>query len=299
MLMKTFKISPANAPCSPGTPTLISPAAKVAQSSAQRTDTVGSIISAELLAGFWAWPVWIILGWDDIRQRYRRSVLGPFWITLSMGVFILLLGVIYSRLFHTNIHTYIPFLAAGFTIWGLIAQTTNESCMAFNEGSRIIKQIKLPYSIYVLRVVWRNLIVFLHTVVIFIPVAIIFQVMPNLATLYVLPGLFLVCVNVTWVAMVLAILSTRYRDMMPIVGTIVQIMIFATPIMWPVTALSGATIIAEINPAYHLIELVRAPMLGTAPELHSWLIAGGLAIVGWALATALLVSKSRRIVFWL
>ena len=283
----------------PGAPVLISHAAKAAQSSPRRSDTVGSIISAEVLAGFRAWPVWMILGWDDIRQRYRRSALGPFWITLSMGIFILLLGVIYSRLFHTNIQTYIPFLSAGFTVWGFISQTTNESCMAFNEGSRIIKQIKLPYSIYVLRVVWRNLIVFLHTVVIFIPVAIIFQVKPNLATLYVLPGLFLVCVNVTWVAAILAVLSTRYRDMMPIVATGVQIMMFATPIMWPVTSLTGATIIAEINPLYHLLELVRAPMLGTAPELRSWLVAGGMAIVGSVLASGLLVSKSRRIVFWL
>jgi ABC-type polysaccharide/polyol phosphate export permease len=268
------------------------------QSSAQMTYTVGSTISDEVLAGFREWRIWTILGWDDIRQRYRRSVIGPFWITLSMGMFILLLGVIYSRLFHTDIQTYIPFLAAGFTVWGFISQTMNESCMAFNEGSRIIKQIKLPYSIYVFRVVWRNFIVFLHTVVIFIPVALIFKVMPNLATLYVLPGLFLVCVNVTWVAAILAVLSTRYRDMTPIVATGVQIMMFATPIMYPVSSLTGATIIAEINPIYHLIELVRAPMLGTAPELRSWLIAGGLAVVGSLLATALLVSKARRIVFW-
>ena len=277
---------------------LIPPSANMAQSSAQMTYTVGSTISDEVLAGFREWRIWTILGWDDIRQRYRRSVIGPFWITLSMGIFILLLGVIYSRLFHTDIRTYIPFLAAGFTVWGFISQTMNESCMAFNEGSRIIKQIKLPYSIYVLRVMWRNFIVFLHTVVIFIPVAIIFKVMPNLATLYVLPGLFLVCVNLIWVATVLAILSTRFRDMPPIVATVVQITMFATPIMYPVSSLAGASIIAEINPIYHLIELVRAPMLGTAPELRSWLIAGGLAVVGSLLATALLVSKARRIVFW-
>jgi ABC-type polysaccharide/polyol phosphate export permease len=285
------------APASASVP--ISPAAKATPASVQRPDTMASMVSAEVLAGFRAWPVWMILGWDDIRQRYRRSVLGPFWITLSMGIFISLLGVIYSRLFRTDIATYIPFLSAGFTVWGFIAQTTNESCMAFNEGGRIIKQIKLPYSVYILRVVWRNFIVFLHTVVIFIPVALVFKVVPSLATLYVLPGLFLVCVNVTWVATTLAILSTRYRDMPPIINTGVQIMMFATPIMWPVSQLNGATIIADINPLYHLLEIVRAPMLGTAPELLSWLVAGGMAVAGSVFATALLVSKARRIVFWL
>ena len=280
-----------------GTPMLISQTPAVPEAAAP-IYPIGETISAEVLAGFRDWRVWTILGWDDIRQRYRRSILGPFWITLSMGVFILLLGVIYSRLFHTNIATYIPFLAAGIPLWGFISQTTNESCLAFQEGGRIMKQIKLPYSIYILRVVWRNFIILLHTIVIFIPVAIVFRVTPNFATLLFVPALFLVCVNVTWLATVLAILSTRYRDMLPIVGTSVQIMMFATPIMWPVASLGPDTYIAQVNPAYHLLDLVRAPLLGTAPELLSWLVVGGLGIVGSAFATALLVNKSRRIVFW-
>jgi len=76
-------------------------------------------------------------------------------------------------------------------------------------------------------------------------------------------------------------------------------MIFATPIMWQLSSLNGADIFADVNPVYHLIELVRAPMLGTAPEFQSWLVAGSLAIVGSVLAATLLVRKSRRIVFWL
>lgn len=263
------------------------------------TSRIASTIDAEFIGGFRAWPVWMVMGWDDIRQRYRRSILGPFWITLSMGAFIFLLGEIYSRIFHVSLETYMPFLSAGYIVWGFISQTTIESCMAFHEGSRIIKQIKLPYSVYILRVVWRNFIVFLHTIVIFVPIAVVFKVMPDLTTLYALPGLFLVCVNQMWLGTVLAILSTRYRDLQQIVITAVQITMFATPIMWPVSTLNGATIIAEINPIYHLIELVRAPMLGEAPELLSWLIGGGMALVGSIVATALLVRTARRIVFWL
>lgn len=275
------------------------PAAMPAPVGDRPTDTAFSIIAAEVLAGFRLWPVWTILGWDDIRQRYRRSLLGPFWITLSMGVFICLLGVIYGRLFHMDTRTYLPYLAVGFIVWGFLAAVANEGCLAFLESARIIKQIKLPYSVYILRVVWRNFIVFLHNIVIFIPVAVVFKIAPNLTALYALPGLLLVCANVVWVAMLLAILTTRYRDVTPIVAAIVQIMMFATPIMWPVSSFGGDAIIAEANPVYHLIEIVRAPLLGTAPQLLSWLVAGGGAIAGSALTVALLVSKSRRMVFWL
>jgi ABC-type polysaccharide/polyol phosphate export permease len=264
-----------------------------------KKNSAADIAATEIFQGFRAWRVWTILGWDDIRQRYRRSILGPFWITLSMGIFILLLGVIYGRLFHMDLSTYMPYLSVGYIVWGFISAVTTDSSGAFHEGSRIIKQIKLPYSIYVLRTVWRNFIVFLHTIVIFIPVAIYFKVVPNWNTFLAIPGLFLVIVNVIWVAAALAIVSTRYRDIQPIVGTIVQLMMFATPIMWPVTSLGNATIVAEANPIYHLIEIVRAPMLGAAPELRSWLVACGLAVAGSLLAAGLLISKSQRIVFWL
>jgi ABC-type polysaccharide/polyol phosphate export permease len=268
------------------------------QTPAPQPNGVSAIIQEEIIGGLTVWPVWFILGWDDIRQRYRRSVLGPFWITLSMGVFILLLGIIYSRLFHTDLETYLPYLTAGYVIWGFMSAATLESCIAFHESAGMIKQIKLPYSVYILRVVWRNFIVFLHTAVIFIPVAIIFHVKPTWSTFYLVTGLFLLIVNVAWVAMILAILSTRYRDITSIITTLVQVTLFATPIMWPVNSLNGARFIAEINPVYHLIELVRAPMLGETPEVSSWLVGIGLAVVGCVLAAALLVSKSRRIVFW-
>jgi homopolymeric O-antigen transport system permease protein len=260
---------------------------------------IAHTISQEIVAGFRAWPVWVLMGWDDIRQRYRRSVIGPFWITLSMGAFILVLGVIYSRLFHVELHSYLPYLTVGFIVWGFISAAANDSCIAFIDASRIIKQIKLPYSIYVLRVVWRNFIIFLHTIVIFIPMAIIFKIEPNLTMLYEIPGLLLVGINLIWLTTVIAILSTRYRDIQPIVGTAVQLGMFATPIMWPISSLGNAQIVAEVNPVYHLIEITRAPLLGEFAELHSWLAAIGLAIVGSLLAVALLVRASRRIVFWL
>lgn len=266
---------------------------------ARKSDTAADVVVAEIFNGFRAWRVWTILGWDDIRQRYRRSILGPFWITLSMGIFILVLGVIYSRLFHMDLTTYLPYLSIGFIVWGFLSAVVNDSCGAFHESGRIIKQIKLPFTTYVFRVVYRNFIVFLHTIVIFIPIALYFRLVPDWNMLLALPGLVLVVINVIWVAALLAIFSTRYRDIQPIVGTVVQLMMFATPIMWMVTSLGNARIIAEVNPIYHLIEIVRRPILGSAPELRSWLVAISLAALGSLLAAGLLVSKARRIVFWL
>jgi ABC-type polysaccharide/polyol phosphate export permease len=192
-----------------------------------------------------------------------------------------------------------PYLTIGYVIWGFMAAAVNDSCSAFQDSNKIIKQIKLPFMTYIMRVVWRNFIVFLHTVVIYIPVAIYFNVVPNWNWLLAVPGLALVCLNVIWVSTVIAILSTRYRDIQPIVNTAIQLGMFATPIMWPISSLGNERFFAEINPVYHLIEVARAPFLGDAPEQLSWLVSGGMAAVGSVVAIALLVRTSRRIVFWI
>jgi ABC-type polysaccharide/polyol phosphate export permease len=253
----------------------------------------------DLALGIQAWPLWISLGWNDIRLRYRRSVLGPFWITLSMGVLVVALGFLYSGIFQTDVATYLPYVAIGFIVWTFISSTINESCGAFQEGERIIKQIKLPFSIFVLRVVWRNFIVFLHTIILLIPIAIIFKTSPHLTTLLVLPGVALLYVNLIWIGVVVGILSSRFRDFPQIVTTVLQIGMFATPIMWPVSSLKGNTLIADINPAFHLLQLVRVPLTEGVPPVSSWAVAIGLAVFGTWVAASLLRRTSRRIVYWL
>ena len=253
----------------------------------------------DLIAGFKAWRLWTMLGWNDIVQRYRRSALGPFWITLSMAIFIVLLGVIYSRIFKTDIATFLPYIAMGIITWGFISGTTIESCAAFVDSGAIIKQIRLPFTLYVLKVVWRNLIILFHTIILIVPIGLIFQLKVSLVDLLVVPGLVLMFANQIWIGIVVAILSTRFRDVAQLIATAIQIAMFATPIMWPVNSLGGARIIADVNPLYHLIEIVRAPLLGEAPSLLSWLVMIGLCAAGYLLAIALLWRTSRRIVYWL
>jgi len=129
----------------------------------------------DLIEGMANWRLWSMLGWNDIRQRYRRSALGPFWITISMAIFVVLLGVIYSKLFHQDVAVFLPYVAMGPIAWGFIAGTTTEACGRFIENAGIIRQIHLPFTIYTMRMIWRSFIVFLHTVVLIVPIAVLFR----------------------------------------------------------------------------------------------------------------------------
>ena len=253
----------------------------------------------DLYRGLRAWRLWTMLGWNDIRLRYRRSVLGPLWLTLSMAIFITTLGFIYSRIFHTELRVFLPYIAVGFITWGFMSTTINESCSAFLESESVIRQVRLPFSAFMMRVTWRNFIVMLHTIITIVPIWLFFGVIPSGTMLLAIPGIVVLYINLIWIGLMIAILSTRFRDVPQIVQTALQVMVFATPIMWPVDTLGDNRLVADLNPAFHLIELVRAPLTGGVPAALSWQVGIGMALIGPLLAAALFQRSARRIVYWL
>jgi ABC-type polysaccharide/polyol phosphate export permease len=253
----------------------------------------------DLYEGLSNWRLWSMLGWSDIHQRYRRSIFGPFWITISMAIFIVLLGLIYSKLFHQELAVFLPYIAMGLITWGFISSTTTEACSAFIENGGIIKQINLPYSIYAMRMIWRSFIVFLHTVILIVPIAIVFRMHLGLSTLLAVPGMFLVVLNQIWLSIVIGVIATRFRDITQIVATAIQISVFVTPVMWPVSAIADTRLIADINPFYHLIQLVRAPLLGEGAEPLSWIVVLAMCVIGYGLAAIALTRAGPRLVYWL
>jgi ABC-type polysaccharide/polyol phosphate export permease len=240
-----------------------------------------------------------MLGWNDIHLRYRRSALGPFWITISMAIFIVLLGFVYAKLFHQDIAVFLPYVAMGLITWGFISGTTVEACSVFIENAGIIRQIKLPYSIYVMRMIWRGFIIFLHTVALIVPIALFFHLKVGWSSLLAIPGMLLVVLNQIWISTIIGAVATRFRDIVQLVTTAIQILMFVTPIMWPVSAIAEARFVAEINPFFHLIQLVRAPLLGEVAEPLSWIVVLSMCIIGYGLAAITLGRAGPRLVYWL
>ena len=252
----------------------------------------------DLIEGSRAHHLWYLLGWQDIRQRYRRSVLGPFWLTLSMGALVGALGMLYGMLFKVEMAAYVPHLALGFIVWALISGVITDGCGVFINAESIIKQVGLPLSVHVYRLLWRNLLILFHNAAVFVVVAVIFGVWPGWAGLLVLPGLVLLCLNGIWVGLLLGIISARFRDVPPIVASIVRICFFVTPIIWMPELVPQRAMVLDINPFYHLVEVVRAPLLGELPGLGSWIAVLSMTIGGWVLAFAFFRRYRWRIAYW-
>lgn len=243
--------------------------------------------------------IWLYLGWTNIKHRYRGSVLGPLWITLSMIVFIAALGVVYSRLFSMETEKYIPFLTAGILVWTYISAILTESCNVFVDAQTYIYNIKLPYILHMLERVWRNIIIFLHNLVVFLFVAIYFHVPITKATLLVIPGFILVTLTITSCGLLLGMIGTRYRDIPPVVTSMITVVFFVSPISWTPELIGSDSLVLRLNPVCYFLDLVRSPLLGHVPHLSSWLVCAGLTVFSFTFAMYIFCLGRRKILFWI
>ncbi|MBC7578493.1 MAG: ABC transporter permease [Tardiphaga sp.] len=252
----------------------------------------------DLVDGGQAWPLWTKLGWNDIVQRYRRSMLGPFWLTASMAIMVIALGIVYSRLFKTELHDFLPFLCVGLLIWTYISSTIAEAGTLFTGSESYIKQIRLPYSVYAFRFMWSRIIILAHNFIIYFGVLIYFQYSPGAGVWTAIPGFLLLTFNLTVASLFLGMVSARFRDIPQIIASVTQIAFFITPVMWKPELLGADSAIVLFNPFFHLIEIVRAPLLGYPFPTQSYIAATILTVVNTAIAATFFKSFRSRISYW-
>lgn len=253
----------------------------------------------ELRRGFGLARLWGTMGWLDVGQRYRRSVMGPLWITLSLGLFVVGLGITYGALFRQPLTDYIPYLSVGMIVWTLISAFLTEGCTSFIGAEASIKQMPAPVCIHVLRVVWRALILFGHNFLVYVAVMVVFQTNPGWSVLLAVPALGLMALNGVGFGLTLGTLSARFRDIPPLMVNVIQMMFFVTPILWRPEALGERRFIADLNPLFHLIEILREPLLGGTGTALNWSVAVAFTIANLAFACFVYARLRWRIPYWL
>ena len=259
----------------------------------------------DLRQGLHQRELWLSLGWQDIKQRYRRSTLGPLWITIATGVMAVALGFLYSILFQLSLADFLPHVTVGLIMWGFISGCIKEGSEVFIANEGLIKQLPSALSVHVYRLVWRQFLFLLHNLVIWVVLMIVFPRPLGWELLLSVLGLAVLMINGVWVSMLFGILATRFRDIAPLLDSMVQLLFYMTPIVWTTQTLyeQGGQIadrarIAELNPLYHYLEIVRAPMLGQPVAAYHWWIVLGCTAVGLLLAFLALRKFRSRVPYW-
>lgn len=249
--------------------------------------------------------LWLPLAWSDIKLRYRRTKLGPFWVVISTGITVLVVGIVYGRIFggpaDQGAAGYAAFFACGMVIWTFMAATITEACTTFVLAGGLIKSLRVPLALHVYRMVAKNAILLAHNMLIVVFLWLIYLWPLGWGTLLVIPGLIILVAALVGIAMTLAILCTRFRDLLPMVTALLQLMFLLTPIIWPPATLAGtrAGFVLLLNPAYYLIDVVRGPLLGQPPGFVIWMMAIGIASFAVAVGLFGYVRFRSRIPYWL
>ena len=258
----------------------------------------------DLTDGFRKRELWLHLGWQDIKQKYRRSVLGPFWITIATGTTAVAMG-------GAVLQAVSPQAVRASALRDARTDHLEHDQRLDPGGRRRVHRQRgidqaaadTAVSVHVYRLVWRQMILFAHNIVIFVVIAIIFPKPWSWADLTVIPALALIMLNCVWVSFCFGILATRYRDIGPLLFSLVQLLFFMTPIIWNDDTLrqQGAgkwAKIIELNPLLHYLDILRAPLLGAHQELRHWIVVVALTVLGWLVAALALRQFRARVPYW-
>jgi ABC-type polysaccharide/polyol phosphate export permease len=259
-----------------------------------------SLALIDLERGMGDWRKWLMLGLNDIRQRYRRSRLGQFWITLSMAIQIVSLGLVYSYLFRAPIHEYLPYLAVSLVVWNLISTIVTEACAAFTSAEGYLRQVPMPRSVFVHRMLVRNAVSLLHNALILPAVFLWFGVSLTWSLPLALVGVAIWIVNGIWIGLLLGTICARFRDLPQIINSLMQVVFFVTPVMWrPSQIPPEIGWFITINPFANFLALIRDPLLGTTPSAGAWAAACLVTLGGCAVTLPIFARFRARIVYWL
>lgn len=261
--------------------------------------------ASPLLAGLWDWWVgtrnaelWGTLAWYDIVLRYRRSLLGPLWLTISTGTLLLGMGPLYAMLLGVPIQRFFPHLTLGIIFWNFLSGSLNDGCTVFYTGAQYLKQPGFPPLALVWRSLARNLIQLAHTLILYLPVAIWFHLPFSSRALWFLPGLAVVVLNLNVSMITLGVLTARYRDVAQIVTSALSLMLFLTPVFWFPDVLPERASFMLYNPFAQLLALVRLPLLGSLPAPGTVKYMVLFTALNIVIAAVVWAAARRRLVYW-
>jgi len=239
---------------------------------------------------------------QDIRNRFRRSIFGVWWLVIQNLSFVLIANLVWARLFSVNSAEFIPFLALGLAVWGIVVAVNVESCMIFVNNRHYITQFALPKAIFVLRFMYAQFYYYSIALITSLVILILFGSLRVAGLLYVIPGLFILMLYATYSSIVFAYIGCRYRDLQYALSNFFSILFIVTPIIFPAEILvkKGVTAVLYLNPFVSFIEIIRVPLLnGSFAPVQYYIIS--IMVLSCLFIMQKWIEKrwDKRVIFWL
>ncbi len=254
-------------------------------------------LNEDIICSLNYWRYWFKLGFLDIKNKYRRTFLGPLWVTGTVAVIIFAVGPLYGVIFNRPIDTYLLHLATGMTFWLFLSSTISELSTCFIDNANIIKNTNKPKYIFLFRIVSRNTIILLHNIIIPILIALYYGFL-TLNILFLIPAIIILIIFLCILALPIALLSTRFRDLIPLTQNILQLFFFLTPIFWVAGTEMQRFSLLYLNPFDYFITLARMPFYSMYNPMTIYIIFIFMLFF-YIISNVLYKKYSNKISYWL
>lgn len=256
----------------------------------------------DLSAGLKQYRLWFTLAKLDLKARFRGTTFGTLWIVLAMAIKILAISIVYSYVLNKDFKNYLLFLSTGLIIWQYISSLLNTATITYLKASNFLQQMPMPLSLFAYQNIARETLVFVLYLALIIPILIFVKGIslpqPKIL-LAAVTGFILLVLNGFFATMWLGWLTARFRDFQHVVTSLVQVAFLVSPVLWPPPESLRNHPLVLFNPFYHLLEIVRAPLLqGQIPWL-SLQVATGLLLFSFLLDAFFYNRVKRQLVLWL
>lgn len=279
-------------------PAATPPGAGVAVSSSAAASRP-TILFEDVIDGLGMSEVWRAFAWDEMQQRYRRSVLGILWIFVAYAVFVGTIAFFFAGFAKMGAHQFIIYVALGYATYQFLVGNITDGCQVFSASGNWIKSTTLPYSIYVYKSIFRSVFTVALQLLVALGVMIYFGWRPTWLSLLSLPAAAIFLLDAVAIQYFLGLFGARYRDIPHLVTTIMRVLFFMTPILWVREEMRGIrATLADVNPLTHFLEIFRAPLMGAEPRLSSWAVVLISSAVIWLAAAIAAWRMRRRLPFW-
>jgi ABC-type polysaccharide/polyol phosphate export permease len=243
--------------------------------------------------------VWTNLAILEIKSSYKRTILGPFWIVITTFVLIFAMGPLYSYIFKIKFEDYFLYIVCGFTFWEFIKQNILEATKIFPESNGIILSQPFPISLYIFKSLYKNIIIFLHNLIVVIPTVFFFNNNISFNTFFFFTiGAAINCITIFFLSLIISIICTRYKDMAQIIVSILTVMFFLTPILWTVDMAGERAFFVYGNIFFIMIDVIRLPLISSNIPVNSLIALVALNLIIIPLSLYIFGKFKSKIAYW-
>lgn len=250
--------------------------------------------------GLRRWRLWTFLAADAVRNQYRRTVLGPWWLTLQSAAVVLGLALLFGSIFRRPLEDFLPYVTTGYLLFLLLSGLVRRGGDVMLEARDSIRSNRQPLSGLVLQGVAHEAVLFAHYSVMFLPLALLGWLAVDWQLLLVVPVLAAVLVNGVALGLWLGPMVARFRDLQPLIAAVLQMLIFFTPVFWRLDDVTDdvRTAVTVWNPFAHAVEAFRATLLGgsVAAELLALAVVTALNVT---IAAAVFARTRSQLPYWI